>query len=298
MKYYLGIDGGGTKTTAVVTDENGIISAKATGKSINYYSVGIHCARNNLKDIVDELYDTLGKIQFDGAYIGCSALDSEADEEATDKLCRDIIDAKKLKMHSDVFIALKSLGDVNCHCVAICGTGSIAVGETENGEAIVTGGWGHILGDEGSAYSIALSALKECCSFDDCGVRNELIKTAEEYFNITEYRKIIDIIYSSEIKKDYIAGFAERVDKLSLNGNEICKKIIEREAIAFSKTVITLLNNLKKCSTLGLSGGVFKNSVLFTEIFMNEIHEKFPNIKITNLIITPEECAAKLAREL
>ncbi len=298
MKYYLGIDGGGTKTVAVVTDKNGKISAKVTGKSINYYSVGIHCARNNLKEIIDMLYNTLGEIQFDGAYIGCSALDSEADEEATDKLCRDIINAKKLKMHSDVFIALKSLGDINCPCVAICGTGSIAVGEAENGRIVVAGGWGHVLGDEGSAYSIALSALKECCYFDDCGVKNELIRCAEEYFNVTSYRKVIDIIYSPETTKDYIAGFAEKVGQLSRNGNEMCKKITENEAVAFSKTVITLLNNLKVCSALGLSGGVFKNNILFTETFKNEVSAKFPSLKITDLIITPEECAAKLAREL
>ena len=53
MKYYLGIDGGGTKTTAAVSDENSNIITKATGKTINFYSVGMEASRRNLKEAID-----------------------------------------------------------------------------------------------------------------------------------------------------------------------------------------------------------------------------------------------------
>ena len=52
MKYFLGIDGGGTKTTAAVSDENGNIVLKSVGKTINFYSVGMKKARSNLSDII------------------------------------------------------------------------------------------------------------------------------------------------------------------------------------------------------------------------------------------------------
>ena len=55
MKYYLGIDGGGTRTTAAVSDENGNVLFKAVGKSINFYSVGMEKARENLENVINDI---------------------------------------------------------------------------------------------------------------------------------------------------------------------------------------------------------------------------------------------------
>ena len=70
MKYYLGIDGGGTRTTAAVSDENGNVLFKAVGKSINFYSVGMEKARENLKNVINDIYKNIGKIEFESAFIG------------------------------------------------------------------------------------------------------------------------------------------------------------------------------------------------------------------------------------
>ena len=147
--YYLGIDGGGTKTVAVVKDEKGNIVITASGSTINFYSVGYENARINLSDLMNKIKAETKIDSFAGAFIGCSALDCEADEEMIRKLCGGIINADKIRMHSDVYIALKAVESDICPCVAICGTGSIATGEDADGNTYVTGGWGHILGDEG-----------------------------------------------------------------------------------------------------------------------------------------------------
>ena len=55
MKYYLGIDGGGTRTTAAVSDESGKLILKKAGKTINFYSVGMETARNNLDSLIKEI---------------------------------------------------------------------------------------------------------------------------------------------------------------------------------------------------------------------------------------------------
>ena len=68
MKYYLGIDGGGTRTTAAVSDENGNVLFKAVGKSINFYSVGMEKARENLKNDISDIYKNLGQIEFYSAF--------------------------------------------------------------------------------------------------------------------------------------------------------------------------------------------------------------------------------------
>lgn len=298
MKYYLGIDGGGTKTTAAVSDENGNILLKQIGKSINFYSVGMDSARFNLETVLVEIYTALGINEYESAFIGCSALDGEADEELTAKLCGGILNAKKIRMHSDVYIALKSVKDAKCPCVAICGTGSIAAGEDEHGNICVTGGWGHILGDEGSAYSIAATALKNCCTLIDTGEDGAILKAANEFFGVTDFRKAIDIIYSPDMTKDKLARFASVVGQLADEGDELAQAIMTHEALFFEAPVHYLLQKVKNCDVLGLYGGVFQNNKIFREKFCEFIHHGYPELTIKLIETQPEETAARLARTL
>ena len=102
MKHYLGIDGGGTKTTAVVADEKGKILFRAQGKSINFYGVGMEKARENLAVIITEIQEKTGIEDFYSAFIGCSALDTEADKKTIDALCGGIINAEKIGMKLEI----------------------------------------------------------------------------------------------------------------------------------------------------------------------------------------------------
>lgn len=296
--YYLGIDGGGTRTTAVVTDEKGNIITKKSGKTINFYSVGTENARKNLCDLMNEITDETEIKSFHGAFIGCSALDCEADEKTTDMLCKGIINAEKIKMHSDVYIALKSVKDAKCPCVAICGTGSIAAGEDENGNTYITGGWGHILGDEGSAYSIAVTALKNCCTLIDKGEDGAILKAANEFFGVTDFRKAIDIIYSPDMTKDKLARFASVVGKLADEGDELAVGIMVHESVFFCAPVHYLLQKVKNCDILGLYGGVFQNNKIFREKFCELVSHGHPDLTIKLIETPPEETAAMLARKL
>lgn len=293
--YYLGIDGGGTRTTAAVSDKNGNILIKKTGRTINFYSVGMDNARRNLSEIINEIKAQTGIEKFSGAFVGCSALDNEADAVLTQKLCGDIINAEKIKMHSDVYIALRSIGEAECPCVAVCGTGSMAVSEDKNGNMQISGGWGHIVGDEGSAYSIALRALKLCCRMCDSGNNTPLLRCANSFFGVETFRNAIDVIYSPEASKDFIAGFAAKVGELASAGDSDALEIITAEAEAFADTVLILLG---KNDVLGLYGGVFQNNKIFADAFSDKIKERYPDLEIKLITIPPEESASELARKL
>ncbi len=297
MKYYLGIDGGGTRTTAVVSDENAKVLFKAVGKSINFYSVGMKKARENLITVISDIYKNIGEIEFESAFIGCSALDNEADEDTISALCDSIINAKKIGMNSDVYVALASSGEDSCRIVAICGTGSIVTGIDEDGTIKTKGGWGHIFGDEGSAYSIAVNALKASAMLYDEGKITPLVKKAEEFFGVEDFRNAIDIIYSPETTKDVLASFSVKVGEIA-EDDFVAKTVIINEAHFFSKTVLALLNEMKKCTLLSLYGGVFQNNELFRNSFVEDIKEFHSDLKICMLTLPPEEGALKIAREM
>ena len=297
MEYYLGIDGGGTKTTAAVADEKGNVLFKKIGKTINFYSVGMEKARENLLEIIEDIYKETGKITFESVFVGCSALDREADAETLKSLCGQI-DAKRIKMDSDLYVALKSVSGAKCPCVAICGTGSMVIGEDKNGNIRFKGGWGHIIGDEGSGYAIAVNALKCCALFCDSAEESILLEKANEYFQVEDFRQAIDKIYSPQTTKDVIAGFASFVQKAAETGDTFAETIIVNEAHNFARTVFCLLGEIEECSLLALYGGIFQHNEIFTEAFKEDINEFYPDLEIKLLTIPPEEGALKIAREL
>lgn len=295
MKYYLGIDGGGTRTTAAVSAENGNVLFKSVGKSINFYSVGMEKARENLENVINDIYKNIGEIEFESTFIGCSALDNEASKETISSLCDGIINSKKIDMNSDVFVALASSGEDKCRIVAICGTGSIVTGIDQNGNIKTKGGWGHIFGDEGSAYSIAVNALKASAMLYDEGKITPLVKKAEEFFGVEDFRFVIDKIYSPETTKDVLASFSAKVGEI-VEEDFVAKTVIINEVHFFSKTVLALLNEMRDCTLLSLYGGVFQNNKLFRNSFIDDIKEFYSDLKIEMLTLPPEEGALKIAR--
>ena len=297
MGYYLGIDGGGTRTVAAVSDEKGKVLFKTEGKSINFYSVGMEKARENLSFVIENINSTLGKTTYKGAFIGCSALDDIADDKTVYELCNGIIDAEKIGMNSDVFVALASSGEDLCRAVAICGTGSIVAGIDRENTVKTKGGWGHIIGDEGSAYSIALNSLKACAMLYDEGKHTPLVKAAEEFFGVECFRDAIEKIHSPEMTKDALAAFSERVAQVA-EDDFAAKTVIMNEAHFFSKTVLMLLNEVKECTLLSLYGGVFQNNEYFRTCFTEDIKEFYPELRIELLAAPPEEGALKIAREM
>jgi N-acetylglucosamine kinase-like BadF-type ATPase len=132
----------------------------------------------------------------------------------------------------------------------------------------------------------------------DKNERTPLLEAAESYFEVDNFRKAIDIVYSADTAKDYIAGFAAKVGELASNGCKASKEIITSEAKAYAQTVITLINELESCPVLSLYGGVFQHNPMFRAEFEAEIAKAFPATKTEILDMPPEEGALKAAREL
>ncbi len=282
--YFLGVDGGGSKTTAVVFNEKGEFICSACGESINYYSVGIDFARLAMKNIIDNLDIK----SFRCAVIGMSALNERADENETEKFCSGIINSECIIMDSDLFVALEAM-DIQGECAAIIsGTGSMAVCRNSDGSISHTGGWGYILGDEGSGYSIGLCGIKAAIrAAENCGPATELLAECLDYFAIDNIYDLIDLYYEKKVSRKKTAGFAKALCKCCENGDPVAKIILEDEADLLSKTALGLLKNKNKEIPIGLWGGIFQNNLFFRNKFTEIIKQnKFNNVKLIDF--TPE----------
>ena len=283
-RYFLGVDGGGSKTTAVVFDETGNFICKAIGESINYYSVGLENARLAMKNIISGL----SVKEFECAVIGMSALNERATAEETEKFCSDIIISGKIIMDSDLFVALEAL-DADGECAAIIsGTGSMVVHRDNNGVISHAGGWGYILGDEGSGYSIGLAGIKAAIrSAEKSAPETTLLTACLEYFSISDIYELIDLYYEKTVSRKTTAAFASKVAECAENGDSVAKSILEAEAEELSKTAISLFKDKGRDFPIGLWGGVFQNNSFFRDRFTDILKgESFASVKLIDF--TPE----------
>lgn len=283
-KFYLGVDGGGSKTTAVVFNDKGEFICKSCGESINYYSVGMENARKAMADIIE----SMPKKSFDCAVIGMSALNERASDEETAKFCNGVIDSKKIIMDSDLYVALEAMDEDGECAVVISGTGSMALHRNEKGEINHAGGWGYILGDEGSGYSIGLSGIKAAIrSFENCGEKSALIDECLRYFSTDNIYDLIDLYYDKKVSRKTTAAFAKNVITLAEGGDSVADYIVRNEAKLLAETVIALLKNSKKDIPIGLWGGNFQHNKYFSELFTDFL--KNQGFNIVKLIgFTPE----------
>jgi N-acetylglucosamine kinase-like BadF-type ATPase len=254
-----GIDGGGTSTKVVVCNLEGQILHSFQTGTINHYGAGIPKVRENFAAIAAGLIEKFACLPAI-IFTGNSALDGLAQEALVRQLTNDVFHPSKVVFHSDVYIALLSFTMGNPGAVLISGTGSMACGIDAGGVYHTAGGWGQVLGDEGSAYHMALNGIKAALhAFDGVLEPTQLGARVMKFFDLEKMSDIIDKIYNPPVEKSVIAAFAPEVERAADQGDALALGIIESEAEWLYKLALTIT---RKCETrnLGYYGSVLKHN--------------------------------------
>jgi glucosamine kinase len=260
-KLFAGIDGGGTVTKVVVSDEKGkILLAFKTG-SINHYGVGFEKTTAVYVEIKNRLIKHFGHLpQF--LFFGNSALDNLANDDTVRRLTGGIFKSSKTVMHSDVYVALLGFTLGRTGAMLISGTGSMACGLDIENNYHTVGGWGHILGDEGSAYHLALKGIKAAIRAHD-GLTNPTALTFSvcSFFKIKKLNELIDLVYNLDTDKSIIASFAVEIEGLAVAGDKLALELLEKEAEWLYRLA---MNITQRCNTqnLGYYGSMLTKSNL------------------------------------
>ncbi len=273
--FFLGIDGGGTKTTCLVCDESLNEIFRTVGSSINFYSEGLDRARENMKEMLGAIAENTGISHFDGVCIGSSALFGRADEKTKADFCNGVFDCDNIIMDSDLFIALKSTGKENA-AVVIAGTGSMAAGFNADGEIITKGGYGYVLGDEGSGYAIALDGIKAAVrSLDGTGDKTVLGEYLLEFACVNTKEELVDVFYSDKTDRKKIASFAPYVSRAAEDGDITALAILTTQAELLGCTVKALLCEMPENPHIALYGGVFQHDEIFGSCFREALSGRY-----------------------
>lgn len=292
---FIGIDGGGTHSSAVLIDRGFRVLSKGTGDSLNYYSIGYEKAKNNFSNLVLKTTRKISPDRIKGVFIGMSAIDREESQESIHKFAGDLFPNAKVFMHSDLYVALMGFTLGASGIMAVSGTGAMAIALDKSNHEWVVGGYGHLLGDYGSAYSIAVGAMKVATdAFDGICPETFLQRNLLDYFKVSNHREIINIIYGSDNPRKLISGFAPEVTKAASQNDTFALDILKSNARYLAQLVLSLmkkegLDNLEK---VGICGGVFENDKYINQFFAEYLKKNHPDIKIKLPNMRPELGAA------
>lgn len=270
MEYIIGVDGGGTKTEAVAYSLEGDV-IKTSLKGFANLLNGKEEALANIVSSIEELITELGTENLKGVYLGIAGMEVGDNAKYILDEIKEVFGIEALLMN-DGELALKAMLKGEDGILVIAGTGSIVFG-IHNEKVARCGGWGHLLGDEGSGYKISIDALKNILFEEDNSIeKSELSLAIMNEFGWNNIDEIVEFVYSSS--KDEIAKIAPIVSKFAEAGDNFAKGILEKEAIALAKTTQNVYEKLgfEKCS-IGLVGGVVRKSKIMRETFEKCLNE-------------------------
>src|SRR5262249_39601899 len=146
--------------------------------------------------------------------------------------------------------------------VVIAGTGSIAYGRTQDGRDARAGGWGYLMGDEGSAYSIGRAALQAASqALDGRGDPTLLTQAVPAHFGLQTLYEVHTAVYSLAISRPQIAGLAAVVAQTARQGDQVTTDLLAEAGQALAQSalaVVDRLNMLPAGANVYTTGGVFQ----------------------------------------
>ncbi len=303
MAFLLGIDGGGTKTIAIAADLQGNVLGRGSSGASNYQTVGLDQAIAAIKEASEIAIAAAGITAHEARVVclGLAGVGRESDRVLLLPTIEKLNLAEKIILEHDAAIALAGALVCEPGIVILAGTGAMAFGMNSAGEQKRAGGWGSILGDEGSAYYIGRRALAAACrAYDGRGPETMLINSLIECLGLDDFTDIVKEIYSRQASPKAIASLAPLVSQAAKDGDEAAVTILRDAAEELALTasaVIEGLNMQDEAFQVAISGSVFKAGEPLLTPFSEYLRSTAPYAQIIPPRFEPAMGAVFLARQ-
>lgn len=289
MDYIIGVDAGGTKTETIAYNLKGDeLVRKVTG--FGNLVLNEKEAINNICNSIKTCMDELGKEDLKKIYIGAAGIEVSNNAYILEKNIKENF-GKDVLIVNDGELALKAVLKGQDGILTIAGTGSIRIG-IKNDIKDKCGGWGHLLGDEGSGYSIAIKSLKRMIYEEELNLKkSKLHEEILKELNIENIDHICSFVYSST--KDKIASLTTLISKLAEEGEENAIFILKKEGEALGKITERVYNrlNFNNKYSIGIKGSVIEKSKVLRQAFKEYIVDNLGKIAIVQDDTSPTKGA-------
>lgn len=299
MAYVLGIDGGGSKTAAAVSDGTSLCTALAAkGCNLNTVPQEIACAA--LKEAVHGALDSAGIAASDVAAVCAGVAGAAAPDRAAkiQSIIAELLPRATVRVAGDTVISLQAAFAGGPGVVCISGTGSVAFGRNERGETTRAGGWGRMVSDEGSGHWIGHRAVTHCLRAMDQGRSSRLITEIMRHWRIATREQLVLRCHCEPIPN--FSDLFPVVLRVAEGGDALANEILDYAAVRLARITQVVLRRLwASCSTqqVAMTGSVFAHSTRVQHVFCNMIHADRPEIQIRLSSRQPIEGAVQMAWE-
>jgi N-acetylglucosamine kinase-like BadF-type ATPase len=256
----LGIDGGGSKTRALITDRGGAVLGEGLSTSSNYHRVGFDGATEVLKTAIAAAFAQAGiaPVPFAAATFGLAGVDRAADRELFTRWLEGEQLAARYSIVNDAQLVLAAGAPEGWGVALICGTGSICYGASQSGAIARAGGWGYLVGDEGSGYNIGVRAIQLATqTADGRSFAHKLLEVVLDYWKIDRAEDLVSCIYDSDTTLARIAGLASPVLALADAGDPYARRLLDGAAAALAHHLDVVVKKLAlERPPIALAGGL------------------------------------------
>ena len=317
MPYYLGIDGGGTKTRCLLADETTVLAKATTGGS-NIVRLGEMQAREALHSAIRQACAT-AKISPDQIRAVCIGAAGAARPEIAAKIRSILAELipginpgsarTNIEVVGDTEIALEAAFGGGPGVIAIAGTGSIAYGRDASGNTARAGGWGFAISDEGSGHWIGRHAISAILNARDQGLETTLASLILQAWKLTtldelvqqanstpppDFPRLFPIVLRASDAADAIARdlLAEAATKLE----NLAAIVVRRLAPHASPPIRSGAMPPVAMLPVAMTGSVFRQSPYVRQVFYNALQTSFPGIDVRQDLADPVEGALAKAR--
>lgn len=302
MKYYLGIDAGGSKTEAIILDEKGEIVGFGRSGPGNYEVSGIESAKRNWLLAIEEAKRNLKDIYFEKACFGLAGADFPEDFDMLKKEVESLNIAKEVCLENDTAIALRAGTRDYWGVIVVMGAGTNGYGRRKDGKWYRFYGEGYAFGDWGGASSVVQEML-HCAfrSYDGRGEKTILERMVLEFFSVNNFDELAKKLYYHHEEWHKALNLAPYLFKAIEEGDVVAKRIGERIVEETVKSVYALMKKLdlmKEETPVILAGSLYKGASWLKEYISAKIHIFADKAKVEILKVPPVVGAGIIAWEM
>lgn len=283
MNYRIGIDSGGTRVTAQAYSETGELLAEreaGPGNSLIHFAQTLQ----NIESVLTELFDTLPIANCELILAGVAGSQSAGNQNEIADFIEQTFHRPAVVLSDAELAMLKGLQGTD-GILVIAGTGSIVLGQF-NQTAYRAGGWGHLLGDQGSAYDLVRQAFKGMLREADKGNVGELTKLILPIIGVENVFEAVQLF--NRLPRNDLAAFGKAFSEHGTK-NQAFQKILMRCGKHLGLQVLAILDQIGQSaiqSNIAISGSVLTNNQVLQKSFEQTIRQKYPEVALIPLVGT------------
>jgi N-acetylglucosamine kinase len=258
MRYVIGIDAGGTKTVGLLADETGRVVTKARGAGANLVVHGELAVEKVLHQITEDL-DAPEPVA--AVCLGMAGVDRAEETALIRGVMRRLRLPKALRIVPDPLVALVAGAPRGIGIVVVAGTGSIAYGVDPSGRTARAGGWGYLLGDEGSAFWLGHAAIRHGIrAYDGRGPATTLLDRIAAKLELEIPDGLVKWFYDQELSRHRVSALATVVEEAANDGDEAASDLLNQAAQHLARAGRSVARQLEFEDSFPFvqAGGVFR----------------------------------------